>query len=84
MEKVLMRADGFPMRHEDIYRELGVEGRYLPDAGIPSKVIQGIEVMVVAKTPGVAQDGNRTFALCPKCNHWFGFARLRQHMKVHR
>jgi hypothetical protein len=83
MVKVLMRADGFPMRHEDIYREFGIVGNRLPDEGLKPRQIQGIWIWVEPKIPGMNQDGMRTIAACPHCDKWTGFAKLRQHMKVH-
>ena len=84
MEKILMRDNRFPLRCDEIYRLLGVEGSRLPDEGVLPMSIQGITVWVVPKIKGKAQDGARTRAVCPVCEKDFVFDNLRQHMTVHR
>lgn len=82
--KLLCRADGQPMRHDEIYQAMGLRPKErLPDRGMPLRFIDGVAVRIEPKIKGKAQDGSRTRARCPVCELWFVFDNLRQHYPVH-
>lgn len=81
------RADGSvyipTMTASDMLAELGVVGDHLPKEGMPSRIIQGIEVWGApseAPRNGWKSSKHRVLCKCPTCGCTVSAGRIFQHV----